>query len=268
MAQTDSMFAGSIPELYSRYLEPLLMQPYAAELAARLTGLASGRLLEIAAGTGVVTRALARTLPEAVRITATDLNQPMLDFAATRPGTARVEWRQADALALPFEDGAFDAVVCQFGAMFFPDKQAAFREVRRVLKPDGRFLFDVWDRIEENEIADTLTAAVVARFHDEGLRFLARTPHGYHDTGAIRQDLARAGFGSVEIETVPRESRAASARDAAVGLCQGTPLRFEIETRAPGGLDAATDAAAEAIAARFGRGSLAAKMQAHVIAAA
>jgi SAM-dependent methyltransferase len=196
MAQTDSMFAGSIPELYSRYLEPLLMQPYAAELAARLTGLASGRLLEIAAGTGVVTRALARTLPEAVRITATDLNQQMLDFAATRPGTARVEWRQADALALRFEDGAFDAVVCQFGAMFFPDKQAAFREVRRFLKPGGRFLFDVWDRIEENEIADTLTAAVVARFHDEGLRFLARTPHGYHDTDAIRRDLARAGFGS------------------------------------------------------------------------
>lgn len=268
MAHPDNVFVGSIPELYHRYVEPLFMAPYAADLADRLQGLSSGQVLEIAAGTGSVTRILARTLPKAVAITATDLNQPMVDFAAAQPGSPRVVWRQADALRLPFADRSFDAVVCQFGVMFFPDKAAAFCEARRVLKPGGRFVFNVWDRIEENEIADTLTEAMTARFHDDALRFFARTPHGYHETAVIRRELALAGFGSIEIETVARPSRANSARDAAVGLCQGTPLRFAIEARGdPDGLAVATDAAAGALAARFGSGPFSARMQAHVIAA-
>jgi ubiquinone/menaquinone biosynthesis C-methylase UbiE len=267
MAQTDTVFAGSIPAFYDRYLGPLLFQPYAADLAARLTNIADGRVLETAAGTGIVTRELARTLPDTVEMVATDLNQPMIDFAAAQPGVGRVTWQQADALALPFEDRSFDAVVCQFGVMFFSDKLAAYREVLRVLKPRGRFVFNVWDRIEENEIGDIVTEALAALYPEDPPRFFARTPHSYHDLDTIRRELAEAGFSSVEVETLPRLSRAQSAREPAIGLCHGTPLRSEIEARDPGGLDVATDAAANAIAARFGSGPITARMKAHVITA-
>ena len=141
MSDTDKVFSGSIPKLYETYLVPLIFEPYAADLTKRLGAHNTSRVLEISAGTGVVTRALAATLSNSVSIVATDLNQAMLDQAAA-VGTARpVEWRQADALALPFADGEFDAVVCQFGVMFFPDKAKAFSEARRVLRPRGQLHF-------------------------------------------------------------------------------------------------------------------------------
>jgi ubiquinone/menaquinone biosynthesis C-methylase UbiE len=224
--------------------------------------------LEIAAGTGVVTRALAPKLPPSASYVVTDLNQPMLDYAASRQAPdARLTWRQADALALPFEDAAFDLVCCQFGAMFFPDRISAYRQVRRVLKPGGHFLFNVWDRIEENVFADEVTHALARLFPNDPPRFLARTPHGYHDTALIRSELAEAGFSHVEIETRAEQSRASSPRLAAVAYCQGTPLRNEIEARDAGQLDAATDYATSAIADRHGSGEVAAKIQAHVIMA-
>src|SRR5512146_1561151 len=179
----DKDFTGSIPQLYETYLVPLIFEPYAAELASRLARQASTttHVLEIAAGTGVLTRALSAALPEHAAIIATDLNQPMLEHAAAL-GTARpVDWRQADALHLPFDDATFDAVVCQFGVMFFPDKVRAFAEARRVLRVGGVFMFSVWDRIEENEFADVVTTALAAMFPEDPPRFLARTPHGYHD---------------------------------------------------------------------------------------
>src|SRR5262249_8372511 len=143
---TDKVFAGSIPEFYDTYMVPVFFEPYAADLAARLAGRPLARVLETAAGTGVVTRALATTLPESVSIVATDLNQPMLDYASARGTTRAVEWRQADAMDLPFPNGTFDAVVCQFGVMFLPDKARAYAEARRVLRPGGVFLFNVSDR--------------------------------------------------------------------------------------------------------------------------
>ena len=268
MLETDKVFAGSIPENYDRHMVPLIFAPYASDLARRAAAWAPGAVLETAAGTGVVTRALAAQLPPGARYVASDLNRPMLDFAASRQGAdSRVEWRQADALALPFADGAFDLVCCQFGAMFFPDRPAAYREARRVLKPGGHLLFSVWDRIEENVFADDVTNALAKLFPHDPPRFLARTPHGYHDTALIRRELADAGFTQVAIETRAEQSRAASPRVPAVAYCQGTVLRSEIEARAPGTLDAATDAAAAAIAARHGSGEVAAKIQAHVIAA-
>src|SRR5207249_1888286 len=150
--------------------------------------------LEIAAGTGVVTRALASVLPSPVSIVATDLNQAMLDEASA-VGTRRpVEWRQADAMELPFADGAFDAVVCQFGVMFFPEKPKAFSEARRVLRPGGEFIFSVWDRIEQNEFADTVTTALESLFPGDPPRFMVRTPHGYYNLPTIERDLANGGF--------------------------------------------------------------------------
>jgi SAM-dependent methyltransferase len=263
---TDRVFSGSIPGLYETYLVPLIFEPYAAELANRLAARPSmTRVLEVA-GTGVVTRRLAAVLPEHVAIVATDLNQSMLDHASAL-GTCRpVEWRRADGLQLPFLDGSFDAVVCQFGVMFFPEKSLAFSEARRVLRPGGVFMFNVWDRIDENEFADSVTTALESMFPGDPPRFLARTPHGYYDRSAIEQDLAAGGFiASAKIETVAARSRAQSSRVPAIAYCQGTPLRNEIEARGPSRLGEATDLAAEAIAERFGREAVDGKIQAHIV---
>jgi ubiquinone/menaquinone biosynthesis C-methylase UbiE len=201
MSATDKLFAGSIPAIYDRYLVPLIFEPYARDLAQRVAAVAPQDILETAAGTGVLTRALAGALPTA-RIVATDLNQPMLDHAARQLAEERIAWRQADACALPFEPNRFDAVACQFGAMFFPDRPQCYREARRMLRPEGHFFFNVWDRIDENEFAGAVTDALVAVFPDDPPRFMARTPHGYHDVDAIRADLATAGFEHVSIESV------------------------------------------------------------------
>ena len=268
MLENDKLFAGPIPENYDRYMVPLIFEAYAADMARRAAALSPGAVLEIAAGTGVVTRALAPELSPGASYVVTDLTQPMLDYAASRqPPDDRIAWRQADAMALPFEDAAFDLVCCQFGAMFFPDRISAYREARRVLKAGGRLLFSVWDRIEENVFADEVTNALARMFPDDPPRFLARTPHGYHDTTQIRSDLQQAGFSRVDIETKAEQSRAASPRIPAVAYCQGTVLRSEIEARDSGKLQAATDHAASAIADRHGSGEVAAKIQAHVVVA-
>jgi ubiquinone/menaquinone biosynthesis C-methylase UbiE len=269
MLESDKVFSGSVPENYDRYMVPLIFEAYAADIARRAAALSPRAVLEIAAGTGAVTRALAPGLSPGARYTVTDLNQPMLDYAASRQGPdSRITWRQADAMALPFENAAFDLVCCQFGAMFFPDRPAAYREARRVLKPGGRFLFNVWDRIEDNVFADDVTNALARIFPDDPPRFLARTPHGYHDKGLIRGDLDKAGFSDVAIETRAEQSRASSPRIPAIAYCQGTLLRNEIEAREAGKLEFATDCAASAIAERHGGGEVAAKIQAHVILAA
>lgn len=262
----DKVFAGSIPKLYESHLVPLIFEPYAADLGSRLASRSPTRVLEIAAGTGVATRRLAKVLPPSVAITATDLNQPMLDQAAA-VGTSRpVEWRQADAMMLPFADGAFDAVVCQFGVMFFPEKPKAFAEARRVLAKGGVLIFSAWDCIEENEFADTVTTALASVFPQDPPRFMARTPHGYHDEADIRRDIAGGGFANApQIVVVAARSRANSPRIPAVAYCQGTPLRNEIEARDASRLGEATDAAAEAIAKRFGRGAVDGKIQARVV---
>jgi len=263
----DTAFAGSIPQVYERYLVPLIFEPYAADLALRIVRRHPSRLLEIAAGTGAVTRQLAKALPPEVSIVATDLNQAMLDQAAAEGTSRPVEWRQADALQLPFPDAYFDVVVCQFGVMFFPDKARAFAETRRVLRPGGQFIFNVWDRIEHNDFADTVTQAVGTLFPDDPPRFLARVPHGYHDPAVIVQDLAQGGFTrSPQVTTLPARSRAVSPRIPAVAYCQGTPLRGEIETRGPSRLAEATDIAASAIALQFGSETVDGKIQAHVVA--
>ena len=268
MADADHVFGGSIPDTYDRYLVPLIFARFAEDLARRAAALSPRAVLETAAGSGVVARALAPRLSPDASYVVTDLNQPMLDHAASQqPRDRRISWRQADAQALPFEDGVFDVVCCQFGAMFFPDRRAGYREAKRVLKPGGSFLFNVWDRIEENVFANDVTNALAEVFPDDPPRFLARVPHGYHDTRLIRDDLEQAGFSRVEIETRAEQSRAPSPRHPAIGFCQGSPLRNEIEARDAQKLEAATDHAAAAIADRHGRGEVAAKIQAHVIVA-
>ena len=267
MASNDAAFAGSIPALYDRHLGPVIFEPYASDLVRRFPHLDDGAILEIAAGTGIVTQQLATTLPAAVRIIATDLNQPMLDHAASKSGMVRVTFRQADALALPFAAAEFDVVVCQFGVMFFPDRVAGYREALRVLKPGGQFILNVWDTLALNPLAEVTSNAMAARFPQNPPQFLARVPYTYNDEAVLRTDLAAAGFTKIAIETVALTSRAASHRDPAIGFCQGSPMRNEIEARDPDGLQAATDAAADALAARFGEGAIEAPMQAKVVTA-
>ena len=266
MSDGDKVFAGSIPENYDQYLVPLIFQSYAEDMARRVGAQSPKMVLETACGSGVVTRAMAAVLAPDAQYVATDLNQPMLDYAKSRQvGHMRLSWRQADAQELPFDDALFEVVCCQFGAMFFPDRVKAYREAKRVLKPGGLFVFNVWDRIEQNVFADNVTEALGELFPDDPPRFLARTPHGYHDVALIRSELQAAGFTDLSIETKAQQSRAPSPRHPAVAYCQGTPLRNEIEAKGASALEAATGHAAKFIAVRHGSGEASAKIQAHVI---
>lgn len=264
--RSDTVFAGSIPELYQSLLVPLIFEPYATHFAKRVAELRPSHVLEVAAGTGAATRAIAKVLPAEAELVATDLNQPMLDRAATVGMDHKVEWRQADALHLPFADATFDVVVCQFGVMFFPDVTKAFAEARRVLRRGGALLFSVWDRLEQNEFAEVVTEALARIFPSDPPRFLARTPHGYHDPGVISRDLSAAGFvASPCIETLAERSRAATPAVPAIAYCQGTPVRTEIVERSGTGLAEATGTCAAAISRRFGAGAVDGKIQAHLV---
>lgn len=268
MLEADKVFAGSVPENYDRYMVPLIFDSYAADLALRAVSLSPNKVLEIAAGTGAVTRALAPQLPIDAIYVATDLNQAMLDYAASRqPPDDRIQWKQADAMALPFEDAGFDLVCCQFGAMFFPDRTSAYREVKRVLKPGGHFLLNVWDRVEENIFAGDVMDTLADIFPNDPPRFIARTPHGYYNTDLIRSELENAGLSHVTIEMKAEQSRAPSPRVAAIAYCQGTPIRNEIEARGAN-LEDVTDRVAATIEQRHGSGQVTAKIQAFVIKAA
>jgi ubiquinone/menaquinone biosynthesis C-methylase UbiE len=268
MSVSDKVFAGSIPKMYDEYLVPLIFEGFGEDLARRVASLSPAAMLETAAGTGVLTRALAAKLAPDARYVVTDLNQPMLDHAAQRQeGDRRISWQQADALALPFPDAQFDVVCCQFGVMFFPDRVRGYLEAKRVLRPGGSFVFNVWDRINDNVFANEITIALAELFPADPPRFMIRTPHGYYDEKLIRDELRAAGFTKIEIEKRSEQSRAPSPLHVAMAYCQGTPLRNEIEARGADRLQAATEHAAAAIARLHGTGEVTAKIQGLVVVA-
>ena len=194
-------FTGSIPERYDTYLGPWLFEPYAADLVARLPAREGLRVLELAAGTGIVTRRLREALPPSATLVATDLNEAMVDYARLAVASSSIVWQQADAEALPFDDGAFDVVVCQFGFMFLPDKVQGFREARRVLGAGGLLLANVWHARDENPYAQCAQELLDELFPDDPPRFLD-TPYGYGDHDRLRSDLAEAGWEDVRLEAV------------------------------------------------------------------
>ncbi|MBS7545591.1 class I SAM-dependent methyltransferase [Ancylobacter oerskovii] len=267
MPGRDSVFAGAIPDIYERLLVPIIFAPFAIDLAMRAAALEPYRVLEVAAGTGAATRALAERLPAQARLTATDLNPAMLETAARCIHDPRIAWQPADALALPFADGRFDVVICQFGAMFFPDKVRGFGEARRVLVPGGMLLFNVWDRLATSVFTQVVSDALAALFPDDPPGFMARTPHGYASLDQIREDVEAAGLADFAAVVVSRTARATSAGDLAIAFCQGTPLRGEIEARAPGRLEEVTAAVEATLAARFGPGPMEGDMRAIVVSA-
>jgi len=252
----DSAFVGSIAELYEECLVPVLFEPYAADLVERAVALKPERILEIAAGTGAVTRKLAAALP-ASAIVATDLNPDMLAIAERRDAGGNVGYQSADAQALPFPAEEFDLVVIQFGAMFFPDKVAAYREARRVLDRGGTLLFNVWDRLEANTGSLAIHDAVRAAVPEPKPEFIARTPFGYHDRATIEAHLRQAGFATVKIEQVERESPPGDAARLARGMCLGSPLAGELAQHAPGCRERALAAATGAVTELAATGPLA-----------
>jgi ubiquinone/menaquinone biosynthesis C-methylase UbiE len=267
MKDEHAQFAGSIPAAYDRYLGHVLFQPYAEDLAARLQVPENGSVLELACGTGIVTRELRNRLPATAKLIATDLNEPMFQHAAAKfaKGEA-VEWQQADACSLPFGDGIFDAVVCQFGIMFVPDKALAAREARRVLKPGGVFLLNVWDAIEHNELC-RIAHETIAGYFDKDPPTFYQVPFGYHDHDKIRRVLGEAGFRDVRIEVVKKISGASRAQDTATGLVQGNPVSVAIAERDPSLLPVITNAIAAALKSRFGPADLRAPLRAIVVQA-
>ena len=251
MATLDSQFAGSIPGLYDRLLGPLLFEPYAGEVARRAAALGPRRILEVAAGTGIVTEAMARALPGA-EIVATDLNPDMLAVAEQRLGSGRVRLAPADAQDLPFADGSFDLVVAQFGVMFYPDKTKGNAEARRVLRDGGTYLAVIWDSLDRNPVSAAIAKALAGEFPDDPPCFLERAPFGYSDRGQIESDMRAGGFADVRVEAVELSSRV-SAREAALGMCAGSPMTAEIAQRGADAVERAVAAAERALAEHDGR---------------
>jgi ubiquinone/menaquinone biosynthesis C-methylase UbiE len=260
MTETD-LFKHSTPALYDRFMGPLLFEPYAKYVAERLTALRPSRILETAAGTGIVTRAVSEAVPEA-RIVATDINPAVVKFAAQRLSSERVTFQPADAQDLPFEDGSFDLVLCLFGAMFFPDKLLANREARRVLRSGGRYLLVTFDRLDLNPIPKAAGQAV-ARLFPRDPQYMERGPFSYTEAAVVEGDLRKAGFDNVKLETVELSSRV-TAREAAQGIVLGSPFRAEIERLGPSALEHATTAVAEALRPWDGKH---ATMSAHIATA-
>jgi len=261
MVETE-VFKHSTPELYERYMGPLLFEPYAKVVAERAALLDPSDILETATGTGIVTRAVSEAVPHA-HIVATDINPGMLQVAEDHAHSERVRFEQANAQELPYPDESFDLVICQFGVMFFPDKVQANREASRVLRGDGHYLLVTFDRLERNPVPQTADQAVASLFPDDPPRYMERGPFSYSDPAAIEHDLQAAGFTAIQIETISLTTRV-SALDAAHGMVLGSPFRAEIEKRDPAALQRAHDAVAEALRPLDG---VDAPMSAHIVTA-
>ena len=256
------MWVADMSAAYDEYLVPAVFQPYADDLATRIATYRPGAVLELAAGTGVLTQAIKATLPT-VQITATDLNVAMVDVGSAKVPSAT--WQQADAMQLPFPDASVDLVACQFGVMFFPDRPAAYAEVARVLRPGGHFLFNSWGPLATHEVEVAVMAALAEIFPEDPPSFLARVPHGYHDADRITADLMQARFDGISVAQVELNCTAKSVGDLARGYCRGTPLRPEIEAR--GDLDATTLAVAAALERQLGAGPVVRPMSALIASA-
>jgi SAM-dependent methyltransferase len=266
MTTPDIRFTGSIPANYDKLLGGVFFEPYALDAAARLPRNAK-RVLEVACGSGVVTRRLRAVMPADAHLTATDLSEGMVAYARSQmPGAAGVDFQPADAGALPFPDASFDAIACQFGIMFVPDKAAAYKEFRRVLAPGGTLLFSVWDSFDKNPVSRLARETVVKLFPNDPPDFLT-IPFGYFGVEEIRATVRAAGFTAVTADRVPKEMRSPSARDVAAGFATGTPLATALAERPQLPVERVIDAIAFTIAAQYGERPVVAPMQAIVFTA-
>jgi SAM-dependent methyltransferase len=264
MLDRTAHFVGDIPAHYDYGLGPHLFADYGADLARRVAAAKPWRVLEIAAGTGIVTRLLRDALPPSAHLVATDLNSPMLEIAREKfSDTEQVEFQQVDATALPFADGVFDAVVCQFGLMFFPDKCKAYREAFRVLAPSGRYHFNVWDSFEFNSFA-RITHEAIGRFFQQDTPTFFTVPFGYHRIDAIKTSLIQSGLFDISIHVVRMEKTIEDVRRLADGLIFGNPIVAEIDARGAPNPAVIADAVKAALQVEFGHNAWRMTLQAIV----
>ncbi|MGO8120577.1 class I SAM-dependent methyltransferase [Rhizobium ruizarguesonis] len=250
-ASSLAPFEEGVAEFYDSLLVPILFEPYASEMAIVAERLKPGSILEVAAGTGALTRALRVTLDPATEIVATDLSQAMIDVGAPSLTMSRTHWMHADAQNLPFASSMFDLVVCQFGVMFFPDKLKAYDEAKRVLRSGGRFLFTTWDSLPANDFARCVDECLASLFPSNPPDFLRNLSYSYFDIASIKAQMSSAGFDAISCDRIELTSVAA-AHDIAAAFCQGTPLREEIESRAPARISEIVDEVAEQMESRHG----------------
>ena len=258
-------FTGSVPAFYDRCLGPVLFEPYAADIVRRVPAGSDLRVLELACGTGRVTRRLRAALPASAALVATDLFEPMLEHAQASVAQPGIEWRQADIEDLPFEDGEFDVVVCQFGLMFLPDKVQGFREIRRVLADGGTFLANVWQSKDDNPHTLVIEELLLRTFPDDPPRFL-ELPHGYHEPHMLLGDMNAACWENVELEEMRTEGVGPSAAEFAQGWAKGSPLTHELISR-EADLDAFASELTEGLAELGGSAPLTVPLAAFVISA-
>lgn len=265
-APVNTAFSGSIPTQYDAHLGPLFFEPFALHLADRISELAPGRVLELACGTGRLTRHMAGRLQPLVRIIATDVNPAMLQFAQEVITDARVEWNVVDAVDLPYPDASFDLVVAQFGVMFYSDRVKAYREALRVLKPGGRMIFTCWNELEENPAAH-ITQELVRHFFPTDTPAFYTVPFAYHDRELIREEVLAAGFARVKLELPELVGYADEAANAAKGLLEGSPIHTAIMDRDPHALPAMRAMLATQLSAEFGAEELKVPLSAWVVEA-
>jgi ubiquinone/menaquinone biosynthesis C-methylase UbiE len=254
-------------DVRDRCLGPVLLSPFAGDLAARIARIGSGSILEIAADTGALTQAIAAAVSASTSIVATDPSATLLARAAEKHGTARVSWQTADPCALPFGAATFGVVVSQFGMAAVADRRLAFGEVRRVLRPGGRFIFSTPGVLRSNPAAACVQNAIAALFPVNPPSYLPAVLHGYADNETIDEDLTGAGFTDAVYTATELPYYAASAAEVARGYCLGTDLRTEIEQQPGGDLAAAVDAVTHALKQQFGSGAIETTMRAHIIVA-
>ena len=260
-------FAGSVPANYDQYLGPVLFEPYAIDIAERINKTDYRDVLEVACGTGRVTRHLLQCLPDDGKLVATDLNGDMIAVARTIVKDARIKWLIADAQDLSFPDDSFDHLICQFGVMFFPDKPKAFREAHRVLGKNGLFLFNVWDSLDSNPRSAIIKTVMEKIMGEEAPDFLSKGPYSFYNREEIHQLLDEAGFRNINLEVVPKTSYYPSANDLIKGFVEGSPLGAYL-IQLPADLPQEIKRRLyEEIVAQFGENRILAPMQAIVCSA-
>ena len=255
-----------IAEKYDRYLAPFLFEPFAQDLSSRITSANYRDVLELACGTGRVTRHLRKVLPEQTKLVATDLHPDMIRIASEQLLNENINWQTADAQQLSFPDESFDLVVCQFGLMFMQDRMKALSEVHRVLRPGGKFIFNTWDKIENNG-AIYLGNQIICSYFPENTPSSYRVPFSMHQPDLLETNLVAAGFKNIKVSGVEKEGLSPSAKDAAIGIVEGNRIYYHIMKKDPNLVEVIRNAVEQKIAEAYGDHPLKTSLKAWVFEA-